>query len=135
MYDRHKSGAIAELKVATFFLENDYEIFFPTTPSIVDFIALKDDKCVRVQVKNAYRMERETGKYYIQATTRRNSGKFVSKLYKKDDYDLLAITYQDQLWIFPCEDVCHLQSIVLEKGQQERRASKGNFNADPYRVH
>lgn len=133
MYSRHKSGAIAELKAAQFFLENDYEIFFPTTASTADFIAMKGSELIRVQVKSAYYMERP-GSSYVQVTTRRNSGEYVGKLYTKEDYDLLVVVYEDKLWIFPVEDVCHLQSIILEKGQQVRRAGVKNFNPDPYRV-
>ena len=30
MYERHKKGIIGELKVETYFIENDYEVYKPT---------------------------------------------------------------------------------------------------------
>lgn len=135
MYSKHKSGAIAELKAAQYFIEHDYEIFFPMSMhSIIDFIALKDNNAIRVQVKSAYYMKRSTGASYIQVTTRRNSSIYGHQCYKKDDYDLLVVLYENRLWIFPCEDVYNFQSIVLDKGQQTRRAGKNNFDASQYEI-
>lgn len=54
MIPRHKSGTVAELKAATYFAEQGYDVFFPITLNPkADLIVSRGDTTLKVQVKKA----------------------------------------------------------------------------------
>lgn len=133
MHSRHTSGLVGELKAATYFAENGYEIYWPAlTQSTVDFVAIKNTDIKRVQVKNAYWMERPSGARYVQATIRKGSGG--SKTYTELDCDLIVIVHEDSLWVFPVDIVTKYKTINLAKAQQIRKSRKGVLDIDKYKV-
>lgn len=134
MYSRHKSGAIAELKAAQYFLSKDYEIFFPTTQSSVDFIARKNKELIRVQVKSAYLVTMPSGKSYLRIMNRRKRGTGIDTTCTDDDYDVLVGVYGDRLWVFHIDVVSKLREITLEKNYEERKLRRDTFDSSTYEI-
>jgi hypothetical protein len=131
--NRHQTGFVAELKAATYYAEQDYEIYWPNlTQSSIDFIALKGREIRRVQVKSAYWIHRKTGASYLQATIRKGCDS--NQSYSKEDCDDICIVGEGRIWIIPVEKVPSLQTVIVEKGQQTRRGDPRNFDPSPYLV-
>lgn len=133
MHSRHSSGLVGELKAATWFAEQGYEIYWPSlTQSAVDFIAAKGKEILRVQAKNAYWMQRPSGARYVQVTIRKGSGGF--KTYTEEDCDIIAVVHEESLWIFPVYDVKNYKTLNICKAQDIRKSRAGTLDIEKYKV-
>ena len=140
MDSRHSNGLVAELKAATYYAEQGHEIYWPAlTQSSVDFIAVKDGKTIRVQVKAAYWCANKIGKYeysYLQATVRKGPGQSKNYCgYSDLDCDEVCVSHEGFLWVFPVSVMKTRQTVVLDRGHDSEKAyRKGSFDTAPYKV-
>ena len=132
---KHQNGFLAELKAATYYAEQGYEIYWPAvTQSSCDFIAVREGKIDRVQVKKAYWFTKPTGTSYLQVTTRKGSGNSGYSTYTSNDCDSVCIVFEEQLWIIPVEYLEGIQNIILEKGQDIRKRGSKVYNIEEWKV-
>lgn len=127
---KHRNGSIAELKAAVWYMENGFEVFWPQTPQgAVDFIAMRGQETVRVQVKSPYWFERPSGARYLQATVRKGSSSPYST-YTKEDCDEICLVCDEGVWVIPVECIKEVHTVNLIKGQHERapRASRRDWS-------
>lgn len=112
--ERFASGVSSELFAAHKLTQLGYEIFFPLmTQSKADFLALKDGKVFKVQVKKASWSTTHQFKY-LQARIHGKSKRDPRKFYTKQDVDIFAITDNERLWFIPFEDIGHQTSVCLD---------------------
>lgn len=125
-----------ELIAALYYVSIGYLIYWPLThQGPCDFIAVNKDDLVKVQVKSRYRMNRPNGKAYIQATVRRGGGKRKDRYYSKEECDVIAVVFEDHIWVFPIEAVEGLKTVNLFKGQEtERKSRLDTLDVNPYQV-
>lgn len=143
MRHEHFIGAAAELYVATRLMQKNWEIFFPvTTQSRCDFVAYTPDihiggetylpqEPVKVQVKKA--TWNKVGKSkYLQV--RIHNGKTTH--YARGDWDFLAITDMDRVWMLDWDTVqnLNLSCIHLDKISKNPRAVKRQYNPDVWLI-
>lgn len=101
MHDNHQIGATAELYVAYLLSSLGHPVFFPfITQSKCDLVVEMDGVLKKVQVKKATKSFAQ-GHPFIQI---RLDGKDRSK-YADGDFDILAMVYENRLWLFPWEFV------------------------------
>jgi len=93
MYERHKKGIIGELKVETYFIENDYEVYKPTNDNAqYDMLVNKDGVISRVSVKyTAVKAASGNWKVALSSVSRRNNGDVVIKRFDKTSVDIVAV--------------------------------------------
>lgn len=107
------SGASSELYVAHKLIENGYEIFFPVmTQSKVDFIAMKNNKTIKVQVKKASWSKAQQFEY-LQSRIHGKSKRDNKKYYSKEEIDYFAITDNERVWWIPYEEIGYQTSVCL----------------------
>jgi len=88
-----------------------YEIFVPVGSGRVDFVALKDNKLTKVQVKTvAHRRYKDT-EYKVGIITSKRSGS--SSHYKPEELDEVFIVDQDKAWQIPYIDIYPNISVML----------------------
>ena len=123
----HLTGYISEQKIALYYSKLGYVIYWPNhTQSSCDFIACKDDELIRVQVKSAYWMGRSTGKSYLQTTVRKGCNGNSS--YTKKECDVIAISFEDRIWLIPIEELGLDQTVVLDRKQFLRTSYKKDWS-------
>lgn len=133
MHTRHNNGLVGELKAATYFAEQGYEIYWPAlTQSAVDFIAVKGSETLKIQVKNAYWMSRPSGARYLQVTTRKGVGG--SRTYSELDCDYVVCVHEESIWAFPVSVATLYRTINLEKGQDIRKSKKNTLDVSIWKV-
>lgn len=131
--NKHQIGYLSESRAATYFIEQGYEVYWPSfTQSSCDFIITKSQDVQRVQVKTAYWMERKSGKRYLQTTTRKGCGRGGYSEYTREECDLIVIVYEDKLWAITPEQLGGKQNLILELGHERER--KGSFDAEVFRI-
>lgn len=119
--ERFVSGVSSELFVAHKLVAEGYEIFFPImTQSKADFIALKNGKCLKVQVKKASWSTTWTFKY-LQARIHGKGKRNPEKMYTSDDVDYFAITDNERVWWIPYEEIGHQTSVCLDSTNPKYR--------------
>lgn len=112
--ERFVSGVSSELFVAHKLTSLGFEVFFPLmTQSKADFLALKDSKVFKVQVKKASWSTTHSFQY-LQARIHGKSKRDPSKFYTKEDVDLFAITDNNRVWLIPFEEIGHQTSVCLD---------------------
>lgn len=105
-YDAHKTGAMNELRAQLMYAGMGYDVFTPIhNKTRADFIAVKDEKVLRVQVKTA-----QYNGPYIQS--RLDVG---GKRYTQSDCDVLVFILDERVWIAPIEEVSDMTSVCLGK--------------------
>lgn len=126
----HQLGAANELRAASYFLEEGYNVYWPAVQqSLVDFVIEKAGYYQRVQVKSATWNSPRPTTTYLRLPIKTSA----ACPYLPDSFDLLVGVHKDRLWIFPWEEVCDQGSILLGKqGDPEWRWSK--FAVDEYEV-
>lgn len=102
-------GAISEFRAAIWYLEQGYQVFFPSCDgNVVDFVAYKPG-CLPelVQVKTAHWIE-SSGNRYLQLRVGRTRGSRRGVMTRdwdpdnpEDHYDYLIAVYEDRLWRIP----------------------------------
>jgi hypothetical protein len=125
-YNNHKTGAINELKSQLYYMENDYDVFTPTHGKTrADFIAVKGNKVLRVQVKTAqYNMGYIQSRLDIQDTR-----------YTKEDCDIIFFIIEKRMWAIPIEEISGLSSICLGRVDTTKpyKPQKG-YNCDKWEI-
>ena len=110
---RFVSGVSSELFVAHKLTELGYEVFLPVmTQSKVDFLVMKNNQVLKVQVKKASWSTTHEFQY-LQARIHGKSKRDPSKFYTKDDVDYFAITDNEKVWWIPYEEIGHQTSVCL----------------------
>ena len=105
-FDAHKTGAINELRAQLMYASMDYDVFTPIhSKTRADFIAVKGNKTLRVQVKTA-----QYNGPYIQS--RLDIG---GKRYTQEDCDVIVFILDDRVWIAPIAEVANMTSVCLGK--------------------
>ena len=127
MSDKSKRGSAAECRVASYFLEHDYEVYRPVSEGgSVDLLVVSpvDDRPIRVQVKHVYERAVDYGVYYTICLPRESDvrrGKRGS-VYTRDSFDLLAASHPDgALWLIPVEKILGKATIHLERINEKLR--------------
>lgn len=115
MYDRHKKGLIGELKVITYLVENDYEVYTPVNDNAkFDLIASKDGKLLRVSVKSTSE-QKANGRYNVELRniSRRNNGEI--NISYSNDFDILVvyIISEDRIVIIESHDIVAKTRLVV----------------------
>lgn len=124
--DIHKTGVISELKAQLYFTENGYDVFAPIhNRTRADFVAIKGDKILRVQVKTAqYNGE------YIQS--RLSSSDNVTT-YSQKECDVIVFVLDDNMWVAPIEEVEFRTSVCLGKRTGEYKSYK-DYDASKWKI-
>lgn len=119
-YDNHLTGALNELRVQAYYTKCGWDVFSPIhNKTRSDFIAVKGNLVVRVQVKTA-----QYNNGYIQARLDVNG-----KTYTSDECDVIAFILDEKLWLAPIEQVEGYTSINL--GRVEKLNYKPRKDYDP----
>lgn len=125
--DNHFVGAAAEMLVASWFLNNGYEVWLPVmTQSRSDLVVSNAEGFRRVQVKKGT-WGRSGRNEYLQVRLIRKG-----RWYTPADYDLLAVVDDTRLWLVPHEEIRDAISLCLDR--RGPGAGKGrNKEYDPER--
>lgn len=105
---RHYTGATSELFAAYKLSEQGYKIYFPfMTQSKADMV-IEDHKGTfyKIQVKTAT-LSSANGNEFIQIRL----GGCDRTEYQEGDFDLLAMVYNDRMWLFPWSFVANKKSM------------------------
>ena len=91
--DRKTKGRLAEVKVLSYLIENNYEPFLPFSDNTkLDLIAVKDGKLNRVSVKYTATMaSKTTWRVVLTQVSRRNKGTVQVDKFDSSEFDLLAV--------------------------------------------
>jgi len=94
MFSTHQLGSLGEVKAIAVFIEKGFTIFTPLSGSSpFDFIAYKDNKSYRVQVKSS-ESSKKYNAYKVNVSNshlRGNGLKARVKFFDRDEYDMLAV--------------------------------------------
>jgi hypothetical protein len=117
----HLTGAISELKAATWFLEQGYEVFTAALPQTrTDMVVIdKEGNTFKVQVKTA--TWGNSGNWsYLQSRVHSN----VSSPYGEGDFDLWCVVSDDAIWVMPWKEVFHSTTNLSLDGSKPGYISK-----------
>jgi hypothetical protein len=97
------------------YVERGYEVFIPVdSVPRCDFIALKDSKCTKVQVKTAakrtYRAKETTYTVGVLTTTRNG----IKAPYSPDEVDEFFVVGNKMAWVIPNLLIYPRKTIMLE---------------------
>jgi hypothetical protein len=90
---RKTKGRLAEAKVLTYLIENEYEVYTPFSDnSKCDLLAIKDKVVYRISVKYTS-TQGPYGNWIVglRNTSRRNNGEVKVDLFDRSSYDILAV--------------------------------------------
>lgn len=110
---QHINGVCAELYIASYFVEQGWDIYWPhAAQSKADFVACKDEICKRVQCKKA--TWSKTGPYeYLQSRVS-SRNKNPNPKYVKEDFDLISFTDREgSIWITEIDNILGMTSVCL----------------------
>ena len=106
---RHSNGQSAELYAAARISEKGYNILWPTITQIpYDFVAEKDGKFIRVQVKKATSSKAGNFRYTQFRMTRGRT-----KQYNQRTVDIVAATDMRDVWVIPIVECQDMTSVCL----------------------
>ena len=133
----HMTGTVSELKAATYFVEQGWEVFMPIlTQSKADFLILKEGTVKKVQVKTATKFNCRGHEYLqVRIQGRRGIG-FAPREYTLEDVDLIVVIYENHIWSIPYELILGNSSFVMGSivdGELRPRTGRG-FNSEEYKV-
>lgn len=117
-YTNHRIGCVSELKAQMFYAKEGYEIFTPLGPTVCDFIAVKGEEVIRVQVKTVNTAGRVL---CINTARNKNSAKRSGKKplpYSKKDCDAIIAVLGDNLWAILSEKIGERQTLCISKMTQ-----------------
>ena len=101
----HTKGTANELYVASYFLEQGCQVYFPAVPQGKTDLVVEsnmDGSLCRVQVKTAF-LNMSDGRGYVQCRTRTTNKQ---KTEPKDKYyDYLAIVDGREIWVIPANEI------------------------------
>ena len=85
-----------------------------------DFVIRKNGKWQTVQVKSAYEGKDRYGRYHKVVNIRRSNEKG-SRPYKVGDFDLLAVIYQERIWLIGWKEIRKIRSnIRIEQNKYDK---------------
>lgn len=119
------TGITNELKAAANYSERGYEIFLPMGNSRCDFIAMKEQEVVKVQVKTAatrYYKAKDT-KYTLAVLTTTRNG--VSEPYSPEEVDEFFVIGKKLAWAIPNSSVSPSKTVMLESTEPGYRPRHG----------
>ena len=98
------TGAISEMAVMTEYVKRGYTISIPTTPARYDFLAEKEGRVVKVQVKHGTRFNGG-----------RELGGFSKTPYTRSDVDVIVLydSLENVLYYIPADHVEGMKAIRL----------------------
>lgn len=133
MIPTHQTGAVTELRAATHMVELGYDVFFPITINPkADFVAVKGNETLRVQVKKA--TWSKAGPYeYLQVRLLGKKCGDSQRVYKLEDFDLLIIIEGDDMWKVPVKEVIGKTSLCLKSTNPNPRKHSKDYNPDTWR--
>ena len=121
--DAHLTGALNELRVQAYYTKCGWDVFSPIhNKTRADFIAVKNNLIVRVQVKTA-----QYNNGYVQARLDVNG-----KTYTEDECDVVAFILDEKLWIAPTNQIEGYTSINLGKIDQSKYKPRKDYNPDDW---
>lgn len=128
MIPAHKSGSLAEMKAATYMIEEGYDVFFPITMNPkTDFVAIKDGEVIRVQVKKA--SWSKSGNYnYLQCRLLGKDNGSSQRVYKMNDFDELIIIEGSWVWRVPVKDIIGRTSLCLDTDNPNPKLTNKGYN-------
>lgn len=109
MHFTHQLGLLGELKVATKFVKLGFSIYTSISDGVdpFDFIAYKDNRLIKVQVKSTGKIT-SRGSYQISLRTITiHKSRNVLKPFNSSKCDILAI------YIDPLDTVCFIPTAIL----------------------
>jgi hypothetical protein len=140
----HQIGAAAEHYVASWFYDNGYTVFWPGHGyGRADFVVTKDhEKFEKVQVKKVSWAAPTSGvsqREYLHAhlhSTSYQQGKGGKLRYIKGDFDVLAVTDGNRIWLIPFEKLPSTSTVCLDiRGPRiSQRGRKRKFNSSEWQV-
>jgi Holliday junction resolvase-like predicted endonuclease len=121
-------GTIGEARAITEFLKLGYTVYTPFSEGNdpFDFIAVKDNKLIRVEVKSSSQ-EINTGVYTISIkSSRHNKSKNWIRNFDPKQCDILAVYIQpiDTMCFFRAKDVTNKTNITIKKQPSKSRHHK-----------
>lgn len=138
MHNNHYIGAAAEMRAASYYLGDGYEVFFPVmTQSASDFIIRRDGVYQAVQVKKATENPTESG-VYLQVRLQGKPTTYGETEYTEGDFDILFVVHETGMWTFPWSVVSEKKSMSFGKLLPDgtlTTTGRGGYNPNDYRVH
>lgn len=113
--ERNSTGAISEALAEAYFYTKGYEVFRPTSiHSRVDFIAYKERKTLRVQVKTASWVWYDG--YKVLQGAFGCSKSTLNSLKEADAFDVVVMVSKEEgnIWVIPLSEIDNT-SVILEK--------------------
>lgn len=108
MFDTNKLGYVGEVKAMSKFAENGFTVFIPLSDAIpIDFIAYKNDKMFRVQVKSTSSKTKYDSYPVKLQTIQVSTTKITYKNMDTSKFDILSV------YIEPLDKVCFVKSSEL----------------------
>lgn len=118
MHDRHFTGAVGEMKVASYFLSQGNQVYFPVVQQgAVDMVVDTKDGIKKVQVKTASINDKYMAYDYIQCRITRGAD---HRGYLEKDFDILAVVFSEDIWLIPWSEV-QTTNICLESSNPNYR--------------
>ena len=129
---QHKSGLTSELKAASYFASEGYEIYWPMcTQSRCDFVVFKNEYFSKVQIKTA--TWSKTGEHlYLQCRLTNRNG--YSTSYIEGDFDWIVFVDGDRMWVAGWDDVDGLTSVCLDCTNPDYKPNKKTYDPNSWLV-
>ena len=126
-----------KVRLKNHFLNHSFEICKPVLDgnSGWDFLVDFDDGkgWQKIQVKTAWLSTTNGIEYLVAKNGKvRKRGEFL--LYKKGDYDLLAVIHEDKVWLFPFKDIEGRGSLSWKISGDYIKYSPHRINWNEYEV-
>lgn len=128
MYETHKKGELAQLKVEIRALEKDIVVCRPTTEARFDLVFVDESGCQRIQVKYADHTDRRHAGNGVELDLRRecrNDGN--KKTYSRDEIDAVIVylpAVDKLVWLGP-EEFDGKSSITFRLAPSANGQKKG----------
>jgi Holliday junction resolvase-like predicted endonuclease len=126
--DNLSIGKIGELRVSEYLIRNNFEVFFPIKDGgIVDLIATKDNKIIKIQVKTTSFKDKETAVLQLQKQRNHPTKGTYYHIYTPDEIDFFALWIDDEnkiAWI-NCNEAYGQTIFTLRKSVPKNNQTKG----------
>lgn len=126
-------GLTSELKVASWYSENGYSIYWPlSTQSRCDFLAERDGNFTKVQVKKATWSQTGPNKYLQCRLMSRNKH---SRWYVEGDFDeIVFIDDANRMWRTTFDVVKDLVSVALDGTKEGYKTRSVLYDPNEWRI-
>ena len=135
--NKHQTGTVSELLIASYFVQNGYAVSKPITDFGEYDLVVDNGVLSRVQVKTVY-WDNSKNRYLISCVTShiKGSGRRTNKKYSQESFDLLAAVETETMavYLIPISDIAGRRSITLYPKGKPKTVVNRYEDFEQYRV-